>query len=225
MTILKLLDVTLDSINYKSLKTTQEIKTLTDNDLLEYICSGYGDEVAYNEFVNRYIKDCQDVCERICHRRRLDSHIGVQIVTDTFEKVRRYKSYKRPATNNSDERKAIMAFLYRISLNLFNDHYNQTKKNSEPHSTYFDDLAANAVDSTNSLLQKEFATQILKSLNTKEQTVMLTDLEYKKHHKYLPDEIVEKLSIELKVKPDTIRKIRERAISKVKKAIEEYNEQ
>lgn len=225
MTKTKNIHVTLDGINYESLKTLQEIKTLTDNDLLEYLCSSKNDEEAYNEFVNRYIKDCGAICEKLCKRRRLDSHIGVQILSDTFEKVRRYKSYKRLETTNLDERKAILAFLYRIALNLFNDHYNQTKKSNEPYSTYFDDFVITTVEPANSLSQKEFAAQILKSLNKNEQTVMLTDFEYKKHYKYLPDWVIEKLSTELSVKPDTIRKIRERAIVKVKTAIDKYNEQ
>lgn len=217
-------NVTHDGINYKSLKTSQEIRTLTDNDLLEYICFSKDDEVAYCEFVNRFIKDCQSICEKLCARRRLDNHIGLQIASDTFEKVRRYKSYKKPV-GCLDEKKAIIGFLYKIALNLFNDHYNKAKRGNEPHSTYFDTFTANTTDLTDSLLKKEITAQIFKKLNEKERTVILIDFEYKKHHKYLPDSIIEKLATELNVKPATIRKIRERAILKVQKAIDEYNEQ
>lgn len=189
------------------------------------MCSSNGDEVAYSEFVNRYIKDCEIICNKICRYRRLDNHVGLQIVTDTFEKLRLYKSWKSSEASNKDERKAITGFLFRIALNLFNDYYNKTKKDSEPYSTYFDDLSQE-IYSVNDLREKKAITErILKKLNANERVVLTTDIEYKRHHKYLPDKIVEKLSGDLKVKPATIRKIRERAINKVKKAIDEYNQQ
>jgi hypothetical protein len=52
---------------------------------------------------------------------------------------------------------------------------------------------------------------------------VLRDVEYKRHHKYLPDDVNESLSKELCIKKDTIRKIRERAIKKIKNAIDEIN--
>lgn len=58
-----------------------------------------------------------------------------------------------------------------------------------------------------------------------ERRVILTDLEYKKHHKYLPDDITEQLSKELGVKKDTVREIREPAIEKIKSWIDEINRQ
>jgi len=62
-------------------------------------------------------------------------------------------------------------------------------------------------------------------LNFKEQRVILTDLEYKRHHKYLPDDVIDTLAKQLNIKKDTVRKIRERAIEKIKKAIYEINKE
>ena len=65
---------------------------------------------------------------------------------------------------------------------------------------------------------------ILKKLNKKEQTVILTDIEHKKFQKYLPDDVTEDLTLKLGIKKETVRKIRERAIVKIKEAINEFNE-
>ena len=53
---------------------------------------------------------------------------------------------------------------------------------------------------------------------------MLADIDYKRGQKYLLDDISEILAEELGVKKDTIRKIRERAIEKINKAIDEINQ-
>jgi hypothetical protein len=50
-------------------------------------------------------------------------------------------------------------------------------------------------------------------------------VEYKRHQHYLPDEVVSKLCEELNVKEATIRKLRERAIAKIKKEINVINGQ
>jgi DNA-directed RNA polymerase sigma subunit (sigma70/sigma32) len=52
----------------------------------------------------------------------------------------------------------------------------------------------------------------------------LADLEYKRHYKYLPDDVIDGLATELNIKRDTVRKIRERAIEKIKDAINEINQ-
>ena len=67
--------------------TSQEILQLSDADLLEYICTTDYGEVAYHEFVNRYIKDVVDICKDLCKWRKLDEQMGVQIAHDAFEKV------------------------------------------------------------------------------------------------------------------------------------------
>ena len=65
---------------------------------------------------------------------------------------------------------------------------------------------------------------ILKKLNPKERKVLIKDIEYKRHQKYLPNDVIISLALELNVKRDTVRKIRERAIEKIKKAIDEINQ-
>lgn len=206
------------------MKTTPEIKKLSDGDLLEYVCANHGDEVAYSEFVNRFLSELQDICEKLCARKKLDDHIGLQIAIDCFEKARRSASFDKRKANQTDERKAVVGYLYRVAYNLFTDHYNNSKKEVEYHSTYFDELQSEVADLNTLQNQKEVTDQILKKLNKKEQRVLLVDIEYKRHHRYLPDNIIDALSVELGVKPASIRKLRERAKNKVKIAIDEYNE-
>jgi DNA-directed RNA polymerase sigma subunit (sigma70/sigma32) len=71
--------------------------------------------------------------------------------------------------------------------------------------------------------KRDFATIVYNKLNKKEKEVVLTDLEYKKGQKYLPDDVSEILANRLGVKKGSIRKIRQRAINKIKLALDEIN--
>jgi len=195
--------------------------------LLEQLCSSNGDNELYTEFVNRFIVDLTTHCLDVCKKRNLEPHIGKQIAHDTFSNVRKYKSFKTDGIKIPDSRAAIFVYLKRISINLFNDFYNENKKKTITHKTYFDDiLEANEsnLDAVGLKDKKEIALFILKKLNKKEQTVILTDIEHKKFQKYLPDDVTEDLALKLGIKKETVRKIRERAIVKIKEAINEFNE-
>jgi DNA-directed RNA polymerase specialized sigma24 family protein len=118
--------------------------------------------------------------------------------------------------------------MYRISINLFNDYHKKIKTNNETilHKTYFDDLlgSINSDIDVNKLKQtKDIAIKLFNRLNIKEKAVVLADIEHKKFNKYLPDDVNQKLANDLGVKADTVRKIRERAITKLKKAIHDIN--
>jgi DNA-directed RNA polymerase specialized sigma24 family protein len=202
------------------------IAKMPDVQLLEQLCSIDDDKQLYSAFVSRFLSDIQENCLKICNIRKLDSHIGQQIAHETFERVRKYKSYKRDGSKLPNDRKAILVYLKRISVRLFNDHYNKEKRKDICHQTYFDNLLEEAkteVDAAALKNKKDLALLIFSKLNKKEQAVVIKDLEYKKHHKYLPDDVTTALAAELKVKPDTIRKIRARAIEKIKIAIDEVN--
>lgn len=207
--------------------TSQHILQLSDADLLEYICTTDNGEVAYQEFVNRYIKEVGEICKKLCKWRKLDEHIGLQITHDAFEKVRRLKSYRKD-TSRSNEKKAILGFFYIVCLNLFNDYYNKQKNKGEYVSqpNYFDQISESLKDKPQSNEErKEITAKILKKLNQKEIRVITVDIEYKRHQKYLPDEVISLLCEELNVKEAGIRKIRERAITKIKKEIDVINGQ
>lgn len=200
---------------------------LTDVALLEKLCSSDDDYELYNEFVKRFLTDITAHCADVCKKRNLESHVGKQIAHETFSNVRKYKSFKKDGIKLPDDRTAILVYLKRISVNLFNDFHNKNKKKTIIHKTYFDDiLEANEdkLDAVSLKDKKEFALFIFSKLNKKEQTVILADIEHKKFQKYLPDDITEDLSVKLNVKKETIRKIRERAIEKIKAAINEFNE-
>lgn len=205
-----------------------QLTLLTDLDLLIALCTEQNDGELYSEFVRRFLPDVKEECIRIGNRRKVDKHLSLQIAHDTFEKVRKYKTFKTDGIKIPNSRKAILVYLYSIATNQFNDHYNREQKKNDNfnHKTYFDDLILHdgLELKPEVLLQlKERALKVISKLNKKEQAVFLTDLEYKKHQKYLPDEINEQLAKELGVKKESLRKIRERAITKIKIAFDEIN--
>lgn len=199
---------------------------MSDVQLLEQLCSTDDDQLLYEHFVKRFLPDVQTHCYRVCLVRKLDNHVGLQIAHETFERVRKYKSYNRDVSRVPDDRKAILGYLKRISTHMFNNHYNNEKKKDIVHKSYLDDImeiVSETVDVKALKNKKDIAVIIYGKLNKKEQAVVLKDIEYKKHQKYLPDDVTTTLAAELKVLPGTIRKIRARAIEKIKNAINEVN--
>lgn len=193
-------------------------------DLLELIRDS-DDNEAYKEFVQRFLPIVKDQCLTKCKLRKLDKSIGLQIAHDTLEKTRKSKSFKREKLNGSDSKSKITGWLFRISSNLFYDYHNSQKCNDHVYDFYIDELFSKASEiNVNSLAEKrDLSIKILQKLNPKEREVVLTDIEYKRSQKYLPEDINESLANRIGVKKDTIRKIRERAIMKLNNAIDEIN--
>ncbi|WP_316846486.1 hypothetical protein [Pedobacter psychrodurus] len=203
---------------------TKDLQHQSDTELLENICRNDANDVSYSSFVSRYIKDVETECSKICERRKLDKHIGLQIAHDTFEKVKKYRSFDRNKLRGSTERLAIMGFLYRIYINLFKDYHNKNNKTWVKSSSYFEDLQETLkFDVRKNHQIKEYTLRILKKLNEKEKKVLIADIEYKRNHKYLPDDVVASLCLELNIKEPAIRKLRERLIFKIKKEIDIIN--
>jgi DNA-directed RNA polymerase specialized sigma24 family protein len=203
-----------------------DIRILGDTKLLELLCSETDDSLLYKEFVHRFLPDLKTECEKVCKARKLDRHIGIQISHEVLERVRKYKSFKRDKIHLKDDRKAIIVYLFRIAVSLFNDHHRSQKKSLQEHRTYFDDLSDLASSRPNPIILKdqlEIATKLFRKLNKNEQIVVLKDLEYKRNYKYLPDDVTESLAEQLGVEKDTIRKIRKRAIQKIKDLINGLN--
>ena len=221
--------VTLQRTKSRILITQRQPKLLSDLELLCRLCSVEDDTEVYYEFVHRFYNDVKEECERRCKARKLDKQIGIQVAHETFENVRRYKTFREDEVKMANTRKGILVYLIRIAVNLFNDHHRKEKKQKEQvnHKSYFDDLLGTMETGNNParLKQiKDLTLRIFKSLNQKEQKVVLADAEHKKHQKYLPDDVTEQLAEEIGVKKDTVRKIRERAIQKIKTAINESNQ-
>ncbi|SDL67387.1 DNA-directed RNA polymerase specialized sigma subunit, sigma24 family [Pedobacter sp. ok626] len=203
---------------------TIQLRQASDTDLLEFICSNDASEEAYGIFVNRYIKDLGDECAKICDRRKLDKHVGMQIAHEVFEKIKKYRSFDKTKLKGNIERESIMRFMFTISLNLFRDYHKKGKENNTTFTTYFDDLASTVkLDVKDNKLKKDFTLRILKKLNPKEVKVLLADIEYKRHYRYLPDDVVASLCKELNVKESGVRKLRERLTAKIKKEIDAIN--
>ncbi|MDY7396976.1 sigma-70 family RNA polymerase sigma factor [Aureibaculum sp. 2210JD6-5] len=201
------------------------IKKLDDISLLELLCKT-NDDIAYNEFIKRFYAKILEQCKHKCEIRKIDSHVGIQIASDVFERVRKYKSFDKSKLKSENKNKAITAWLYRILTHLFYDYHNSNKNVNITVNSYFDDIANSVSKETNAenlAFKRDLAKVIYNKLNKKEQTVVLTDLEHKRGQKYLPDDVTETLAKNLGVKKPTIRKIRERAIQKIKLALDEIN--
>lgn len=208
-----------------------EIKTytkeLSDIGLLELLCSQYEDELLYTQFINRFLPDMILECNKICKSRKLDRHIGIQIAHETFERVKKYKSFKSDKIKLPDDRRAILVYLLKISTRLFNDHYRKEKSKEENHRNYFDDICDSnelKTDVKELKNKKDISCLIWGNLSDKEKRVVLVDMEFKRHQKYLPDDVTESLAKELNVKKDTVRRLRKRAIEKINKTINEINQ-
>lgn len=206
-----------------------QIRLLSDVQLLEALCSEQDDSALYEEFVKRFLEEVKEECLKICKQRKLDSHIGRQIAHEVFEKLRKYKSFKADQIKSPTSHQGILVYLLRISRNLFNDWHRKEKRAQEPYvgKNYFEDITESLQppDGIDQLKWKrDVSLAIFKKLNSKEQTIILADIEHKRSAHYLPDDVTETLSTTLGVEKATIRKIRERAISKIKKAIYEINQ-
>jgi DNA-directed RNA polymerase specialized sigma24 family protein len=202
------------------------ISELTDIQLLKNLCSSKDDAELYEEFVNRFNKELVEECKRICSARQLHDHIGIEIANTVFERVRKYKSFKANWLKHPDPHKAILIYLFRFCINLFNDHHKKEERNKSipDFKCYFENLyisTAEEKDVETLKGKKERSISIINKLNYKERKVILADFEYKKFQPYLPDDICERLAEELGVEVATIRKIRQRAIAKINKAINE----
>jgi DNA-directed RNA polymerase specialized sigma24 family protein len=177
--------------------------------LLELIRDSDDDE-AYKEFVQRFLPIVKDQCLTKCKLRNVDKHVGLEIAHDTFEKIRKSKSFKREKLNGSDSKSMITGWLFRISSNLFYDYHNSQKCNNQVYESYIDQLFNKASEiSVDSLAEKrDLSIKILQTLNSKEREVVLTDLEFKRSQKYLPEDANESLANRIGVKKNTVRKIR-----------------
>ena len=175
--------------------------------LLDILCKTNSDS-SYEEFVNRFYSKVAEECKKKCKKRGLDIHIGEQITHDTFERVRKYKSFDKEKLKSKNPEYAILGWLFRISSNLFYDYHNKVQKQSITPDFYFakfDEINEN-VDVKELYSKKEAASFIFGKLNKKEKEVILTDIEFKKGKKYLNSDVLESLSARLNVKKDTVRR-------------------
>jgi DNA-directed RNA polymerase specialized sigma24 family protein len=184
------------------------------------------DGAPYKEFVRRFHPELKRFCRKKCELQKLDSHVGETIAHEVFERIRKYKSFRKDHFRGGDGRKWVLAYLSRSATRLFFNHHNQEKRQKDLPDTYLDDLRAEAqaIDPTHLQETKERTALALKKLTPRELEVVLADLEYKRHTKYLPDDVTLALAEKLGVKSATIRKLRQRAAEKLNQAMNEINE-
>lgn len=204
-----------------------DLASLPDLALLELLCASADDDLIYDHFVSRFLPDLKAECRRICAKRKLDNHLGNQIAHECFERIRAAKTFSVKKANVTNPRKAILVYLFQCANNRFIDYYKRDKKAILERRSYLDDIQdeiAESLDPEDLDRKQKLTDIILLKLSPNERKVIIADAEYKRGQSYLPDEVLEDLAFEMKVKPDTIRKIRERGLQKIKKAIDEINQ-
>jgi len=112
------------------------LNMLSDMELLSLLCSSKDDNELYENFVGRFLPDVQKECKRICERRKLDPHVGLQIAHETFERLRKYKSFRQDEIKLPNERRAILVYLYRFCVRLFNTYQQNEHKEEINHKSY-----------------------------------------------------------------------------------------
>jgi DNA-directed RNA polymerase specialized sigma24 family protein len=144
---------------------------ISDLELLHILCTSDDDQAPYSEFVRRFLPEVKENCKRKCELQKLDLHIGGGIAHEVFDRVRRYKSFKKDRIRVADEHAAVLAYLTKIAGRLFLDHFRQEKRKEEVHETYFDELRqeAKSIDPTRLKDIKNISEGIFKKLNNKEQ--------------------------------------------------------
>jgi len=208
------------------LRAQAQFENLSDVELMDALCSTGDDQLLYNELVRRFHPELKQLCLNKCKLMSLDPHIGEQIAHEVFERLRRYKSFKKDNIRAQEGHAAVKSYMARCATRLFLNYFDEQKRKEELPDSYFTELRAEAcaTDPVRLLEIKEKTAQTFKKLTDREKAVVIADLEYKKHTKYLPDDVVSDLSKRLGVKPDTIRKLRQTAKQKLQQAFDEINE-
>lgn len=203
-----------------------QFASLPDLELMDALCSTRDDQSLYNELVRRFLPELKQLCLKKCKLRNIDAHVGEQISHEVFERVRRYKSFKKDKIRTQDGHAAILSYLTRFATRLFLNYFDEQKRKEELPDSYITQFRDEASAADPARLQEimEKTAQAFSKLTPRERAVVLADIEYKKHTKYLPDDVVKNLSQRHGIKPDTIRKLRQTAKQKLQQAFDEINE-
>ena len=140
------------------------------------LCSSNDDDALYEHFVGRFLPDVQKECKRICENRKIDPHVGLQIAHETFERLRKYKSFKTDEIKLPNERKAILVYLYRFCIRLFDTYHKKAEKSEVNFKSYFDDILSpqekRSADIKSLKEKKDLAVLIMENLNPKERKII-----------------------------------------------------
>ena len=198
---------------------------VSDPELFHLLCTEDDDRAPYAEFVRRFLPELNTFCKRKCELQSLDRHVGETIAHDVFERIRKSKTFNRDHFSGGDGHKWVLAYLLTSARRQFLDLFNKQKRQDDVPISYFDELRKkyDAIDPGKLKECKDLTELIVKKLTRNELAVAVADLEYKKHTKYLPDDVNLGLCEDLGITPAGVRQARARYKQKLNKAIDEIN--
>jgi len=212
-----------------------DVRGDSDEDLLVYV--GWKAEhlelanAACDEFYRRHLKYVYAVIDR-AYGSELGKEGVVDMVTETFLRVyERASTYQPCGANDPDrQRRNALAWVSTIALNLCKDHF----RNPETQIVLVDEWSTETEPEARCEHYAEPALdgelkcihEAMERLSEREQTILRVTMNYWKpgsEHQRLPNDVAEELARTFHITSDNLRKIRERALRKLRASVDECN--
>lgn len=210
-----------------------DVRGDADEDLLVYV--GWKADhretakAACDEFYRRHLKYVYAVIDR-AYGSELGKDGVVDMVTDTFVRVfERAHTYKPCGEKDPDrQRRNALAWVSAIALNLCRDHFRDPDTRHVLVDEWSDSTEPEA--RSDDYVEPEFSGELkciheaMEKLSEREQTIVRVTMDYWKpgsEHQRLPNEVAEELARTFEITSDNLRKIRERALKKIRFSVDE----
>jgi RNA polymerase sigma factor (sigma-70 family) len=204
----------------------------TDDDLLVFITWKKDDPEtaceAWAEFYRRHVDYLFGVCYKAFWKTLKSRDRVSDLVTDTFKRVYEHADSFKPSGVKDAEamRKRVRAWLGTIARRLFLDRLpptdNQPAECQLEQDHWQNIPQPEAAEESDSELITVVKTAYQKVLTEREQEVIRVTLHWydpSSDHQRLPNEVAAELAKHLGTTPENLRKIRERALAKLKEEI------
>jgi RNA polymerase sigma factor (sigma-70 family) len=209
-----------------------DLSAETDDDLLVYITWKQDDPAvaceAWAEFYRRHVNYLFGVCYQSFGNTLKSRDRVADLVTDTFKRVYEHADSFKPSGIKDPEamRKRVRAWLGTIARRLFLDRLPATDDRPaecQLEQDHWQNIAQpEAPDDSDNPLIAAVKMAFQKVLTQREQEVMRVTLHWydpSSDHQRLPNEVAAELAKHLGTTPENLRKIRERALAKLKDEI------
>jgi RNA polymerase sigma factor (sigma-70 family) len=201
------------------------LENTSDMELIEDMALGDFDKKssseAFAEFHRRYAQILYTTCYYICRTLPNQDEAAADITENVLIKALSYASSYNP------NRASVKTWLNGIAQNEFNNYYSEFRQNHPiaPELGTVDDLSLvvdDGIPIDRSKINGQSLERALNLLTPMEKDVVMTHMFYKdvdNLDSQIPDDVMKDLCGLYKKKPATIRKIKSRAISKIKSSI------
>lgn len=208
-----------------------DVRQDSDEDLLVYISwqkdQPEASKAACSEFYQRHLKYVFAVI-----KRAFGEELGQQgvedMVTDTFLRVFEKAGMYQPCGEKSPDRQRrnVRAWMGAVAMNVCRDHFRHPDTrltlvddwhDHQAHRRKQDDCPVVLTDDL------KCVHEAMKHLNDREESIVRVTMAYWKigeEHQRLPNKVADDLARSLDTSPENVRKIRERAMKKLKEGIE-----